>query len=88
MPRRIADTLIVMVNKKATKRAPKGAGRTPHVPVLVRMPPALAEALDRYIRDLRPAPVRTNVLITAVEDFLSAKGYWAQDAPAGTNGKD
>lgn len=36
----------------------------------------LADAFERYLRETRPRPTRRSVFEAALEDFLSAKGYW------------
>lgn len=40
----------------------------------------LFEAMERYIRDSRPQPTETQVMITALETFLEQKGYWPPPA--------
>ena len=57
------------------KRGRKATGRLASVILFSRIKPRLAEALERYIASLRPAPGRTAVIETALEDFLTGRGF-------------
>lgn len=80
-----SGTTALMDSKKPSgrKRGRKPTGRTPTVPLLARVSPSLAEALQRYIDEQRPAPSQNSVLETAIEDFLAAKGFWPPKPDAG-----
>jgi hypothetical protein len=84
MVAQIADTLPGMTKKNnkpggktgGKKRGRKPTGRTPYVTVYVRVRPELAKALEDYRSSLRPKPTQNAVAETALEDFLTAKGFW------------
>jgi hypothetical protein len=63
-------------DKDKKGRGRPATGRTPSVTIFARVPPPLAEALEAYLDSLRPKPTTTAIVITALEDFLAAKGYW------------
>lgn len=57
--------------RKAGRPANPGARR-----VVCNLPGKLSEAMDRYVSEVRPHPSVTNILVTALEDFLHSKGFW------------
>jgi hypothetical protein len=62
--------LAVTKRGRPRKPGPVKTGKT------VRLPQDLWAAVEDYIAAQRPRPDLTEVLQVAVEDFLSAKGFW------------
>lgn len=70
-------------NKSDERRGPgRPASADPRIANLnARLPRRHARALQAYLDSHRPAPTVTAVVLTALEDFLRAKGFW-KDEPA------
>jgi hypothetical protein len=72
-----AVTTIGRMSKDKKKKPGRPAtGRTPTETIFARVPPELADALNRCLKSLRPKPNTTAVVIAALEDFLASRGFW------------
>ena len=50
------------------------------VPISTRVPSDLKAAIDRWLADQRIPPSITDVMVTAVREFLEREGYWPEGA--------
>lgn len=70
-------------NKKKPGRRPDpnskratGADRHTQPRKAFHAPQELFDAMERYIADTRPQPTEAASLRTALEEFLTARGFW------------
>ncbi len=61
------------------KQKPQGGSAAPSrgkKVIYATVPAPLAEALERYIKTIRPRPDKSAVVEAALEDFLASQGHW------------
>lgn len=66
---------------KRKKQVSTSAPSSPRVgkPIHVWAPEELHEALEAYMKSLRPKPTITSVVCVALEDLLRKHGFWTQE---------
>ncbi len=76
-----SGTLALMADKKKGGKKPRGpgrpaTGRSPHVVLFSRVPPALGEALQQYVESREPKTTSSAVVELAVRRFLVSEGFY------------
>ena len=70
-------------HKKKRPGPPPSGGRRPAYTLYCRIEPALGAAFDRYLSETRPKPTATSAVELALENLLTAAGYWPPSEEGG-----
>jgi hypothetical protein len=66
----------LMAKKRPDSKRTKGEDRHLKPRLAFHLDQALLDAMERYIATTRPRPTSTAVLIAALEEYLSTRGYY------------
>lgn len=69
-------TMLVMAKKRQDDSEKPKPHRAAKYILYARLPPALGDVLETYIRQTKPRPDKTAVVELALEEYLARVGFW------------
>jgi hypothetical protein len=65
-----------MAKKRADSKRSQKVDRHTRPRLAFHLDAELLQALERFVDDTSPRPTTTSAIITALEAYLTSKGYW------------